>query len=681
MTNWATRRSSLSPHIRGLGHSTHHRVLLNQTISQAFPPPKSIRTKKLKSLPNPNPNPRSFSPNHPVLLIGTVDLQTPEDCDGTSCGGHCFSFSDASSRVCCSIVDPRDLSFVGRKIHVLAWNFLPFKHKKGVLEIARWMLPASVRMSADPNPEPSFSAPMRPHSFTSVGALKSISPIFSVPCKNRVFDGKSTGFLAEILTCGCDRCCNFDNFDIKNPALDPSEHSFVSPNFVYFLKPACKWRPVMNLLVGKLIVISGLRKKKIVVRKDVTHEMFLSTEWTVVSLCQLPLAVASILKDEEVYNGVVTGVYMNGMAVELDSKVWLVLTEKGIPPPHSVRVGAIISVKNFHHLHLKFSWIEMHLLGTFARTSIDVKSFSVAHTRSYVRAEGQRMLGRFIESLTPCTKFWMLLLISCFRRKFAKMFSNEEILGSKNQEGLAQVYARRYLDSHFFQSQHGIFMEFFEHGEYTCEKESSMSSLKLVTPISNLISKCEALWASKISKAPCNAETFHRDDCGNCSTSKVASCCCTIRRVISSEDLGCILMGTLKVSPPGSLQLVDATGSIDAVIPDLLSDISYRNIYEVKNYKLIMEGSPVQSDCMGLQSVEAFSCKNIFDQLPLKKVLDHLTVYVVFYLRDSYCLNVPFQIPTFNMGNDVISITGGTTQLLLVTHKFPAIKNVSSGAV
>jgi len=97
------------------------------------------------------------------------------------------------------------------------------------------------------------------------------------------------------------------------------------------------------MLVGKLVLISGLKKKLIFVGEQASYEMFLATEMTMVSLCQLPLGGVSIWKDEGVYNGVVTGVYMQGMAVELDKKVWLVVTNPKIAPPHSVRVGAIVS--------------------------------------------------------------------------------------------------------------------------------------------------------------------------------------------------------------------------------------------------------------------------------------------------------------------------------------------------
>lgn len=69
-----------------------------------------------------------------------------------------------------------------------------------------------------------------------------------------------------------------------------------------------------------------------------------------------------------------------------------------------------------------------------------------------------------------------------------------------------------------------------------------------VTPISNLMSKCEALWVSRTPETKCDAETVKGDKCDEHSTSKITSCCCTIRRIFSSEDLDFVLLGFLKVS-------------------------------------------------------------------------------------------------------------------------------------
>jgi len=40
-------------------------------------------------------------------------------------------------------------------------------------------------------------------------------------------------------------------------------------------------------------------------------------------------------------------VYMEGMVVELDNEVWLLLTEHLLTPPHSLRVGALVSENEF----------------------------------------------------------------------------------------------------------------------------------------------------------------------------------------------------------------------------------------------------------------------------------------------------------------------------------------------
>ncbi|KAJ0986706.1 hypothetical protein J5N97_005062 [Dioscorea zingiberensis] len=93
------------------------------------PPPKKPRP----SLPcHTRSSPHAFSPvTHPVLLIGTVRLPL-KDHSRCASKNHCLSFSDTSSTVCCSVLD-FDLKILGRKIHVLAWNFVPFKDVCGGL--------------------------------------------------------------------------------------------------------------------------------------------------------------------------------------------------------------------------------------------------------------------------------------------------------------------------------------------------------------------------------------------------------------------------------------------------------------------------------------------------------------------------------------------------------------------
>lgn len=97
----------------------------------------------------------------------------------------------------------------------------------------------------------------------------------------------------------------------------------------------------MNMLVGKSVVISGLKKKLICVGKKSSYQMLLTTETTAVSLYRLQ--TRSIVEDGGVYSGIVTAVYMNGMVVELDGKVWLVVTDLKIDSSHTVRAGSVVS--------------------------------------------------------------------------------------------------------------------------------------------------------------------------------------------------------------------------------------------------------------------------------------------------------------------------------------------------
>ncbi|RRT78514.1 hypothetical protein B296_00022911 [Ensete ventricosum] len=307
-----------------------------------------------------NPDPGIFSPlGHPVLLIGTIDL-FPEDSDRSlGCLNHCLSFFDGSLRICCYVLD-FELKMIGRKIHVLAWNFLPFKHASGgVLEVIQWGL-AEVETASDC--DPSLSIPLgcslqetdlkaRGRAF---GILRAVSPIFRVPCVKGNEDsqkhssgilmdrGNSIGFLAEMLSCGCDGCGGSRFLEHgRHPHEDNNRHSFTNSVFIYFIKPAYLWRPVLFRLIGKVIMVSRLKRKLVFVGGKESYLTFVSTALTMVSLSQLP-TVTPVKTDEGVYNGVVTGIYMNGMVVELDEKVWLLITDSLLAPQHSLRVGAII---------------------------------------------------------------------------------------------------------------------------------------------------------------------------------------------------------------------------------------------------------------------------------------------------------------------------------------------------
>ncbi|XP_020083015.1 CST complex subunit CTC1 isoform X3 [Ananas comosus] len=640
--------------------------------------------------PNPNPNPNAFLPiKRPVLLIGTVDLLPPDSDRCRGCENHCLSFSGGSSRVCCYVLD-FDPEILRREIAVLAWNFLPFDRETGVgggggvLEVIRWRFtgPATAfdggfllsALSIGSHQETNSVVRSR-----KIGVVRSISLVFKVPYATQHDGGDSVGFLAEILSCECDSCSSAlmrqgtDNCFVGGNDV----HKFTKPVFVYFLNPLYTWRPVLSKMIGKLVVLSGLKKKLVFVGEE-SYTMFVSTGRTTLSLRGLSTGTlpsgGMTAKDGEcnnsVYSGTITGIYMQGMVVELDQKVFLLINDPQLAPHHSFRSGAIVSVRNFHLVRPNFASIKMVLLCTCVKTNIDVESFSLIETKCHLKIQSKSLLGKFINSLTFSARFWVLLLVSSFKQKFQSVCSEMEILGSNNKEGLVQTYASRWLSPNDYQPKHGIFMEFCKHDSCMYNSESDLKSLKLVIPLSNLISKCEEIWVSFILKRQKDAEKGGLRHNLSHFIHEGTSCRRFIRRIIPSEDLGFILLGSIKTSSPsGRLQLVDATGNIDVVIPDLVSNVNCHNIYEIREYKLVLEGSPTQLDNQQYDFGPLLTCRAIFQQFSCRKRLNNITMYVHFNLRDSNCLHVSSCAPS----HEVACV--GLFHLLLVKHKFPSTDN------
>ncbi|XP_077216587.1 conserved telomere maintenance component 1 isoform X2 [Tasmannia lanceolata] len=595
-----------------------------------FQPQDEIPTSS--SLSEPNPNPRILtSLKSPTLIIGTIDL--PTDSTSISCGSNynCFCFSDGSARVCCSILGVH-LNIIHRKIRVLAWNFIPFKcNGGGFLEIIRWdfLEPISeIDCGKDLNNTPlisAFSPQKECPSFCSRvhGKLESVSPVLVVPCaiqsrnsqtnvaQKLAHNGNMIGFLAKILACECAVCKTATSaIELRGQ----NSHSFNKSVFVYFCGPTSSWCPVLSKLVRDVVLVTELKKKMICVGGDESYLMFVTSERSeLYHQSQLRLEDISIGRtvisgrgESGLYMGTVTGVYMKGMVFELDKKVWLLVTDRRLAQPHFLRVGAIISLSNVHFVSPKFSWVKMLLLGGCFKTNIVVKSFSPLETQCHFRSQTRSLLVKFVESLTFSARFWVLLTVSCFRKKFFHIFSDKEILGSKNKEGLVHMFASSCLPSCVFRPRHGEFMEFCKHDLCGCCNEPNFGHLKLINPSS------------------------------------------------------------------GRLQLVDATGGIDVVVPDLLSDGVINNIYEVKDYELILEGLPGQVGSLGMSKNEALSCRSIFSRMILKRELNQLTIYVHFYLRNATCLNDLLRLPCTGRSGDIKGSGGGMFHLLMITHKFPA---------
>ncbi|ONM54701.1 conserved telomere maintenance component 1 [Zea mays] len=578
-----------------------------------------------------------FAPmSHPVLLSGTLSL--PSASSPISCRSNCFSFSDpcptaaspatAAASVCCCILD-FDPAALGRVIRVLAWNYLPslrLHAEPGVLEVVRWHLEESappVKYSflatvpfRFPDQEPDLAT--RGCAF---GLVRSVSIVFSMPlAKADAGSRNSVGFLAEILCCGCRRCCR------ATPPEDAQTHMFETMKFVYFVDASSMWRPVLVWLVGRLVYISGLSKKMVSVGDKASHTILVSSAKTTMAWCpsyrgSLPLDNLPEKCGGE-YAGVITGIYSQGLVVELDDTAWLLIDDQKLLPPHSLRVGAIVSVKNFRAVCLNFAWTRVVLLATCSKTCITVNCFSLVDSKIHLKTDNKGLLGTFVDSLEMPARFWMLLLISCFKQKFTKLFSDKEILGSQNKQGLVHAYATKILTSKC-QPQASLVVV------HNCSSLSLGSKLEacklvLVVPFSNLVCKCESLWILSMLKLWNGSEK----------------------------------VGKSQVKLPFYLMSV--------YIKQLLSCFHFA--IQIVNYKLALEGPMAYIDHYDV--ADALSCKAVFQKLPYKKRLHHLNIYVIVQWRQLIHIGPSSCIPSY------INYRIRLFHLLKLSHIFPVNSNI-----
>ncbi|KAH7567364.1 hypothetical protein JRO89_XS07G0059000 [Xanthoceras sorbifolium] len=625
-----------------------------------------------------NSNPKILTPiNHPTILIGTLTLANLHD--------SCLQFSDVSSQICCDILD-FSVRAIGKAIHVVAWNFIPLKRGDGFLEIIKWKFADSSSVltgCSSGNTFDSFSLASGSTLDNRVknskscyfihGALESISPVSVVPCSSSgsLTDSMNIrGFIMRVIACECKLCSS------KERLITQGHHVFTKPVFLYFSGAASCWHPVMMKLVGNVITISGLKKKLVFIGKD-SQLMFVNTEHSVFHMPRLLKKWLTISKtvirgngECGVYTGVVKGVYMQGMVVELDSEVWLLLTDKVLTVPHSLRVGAVISVRNVHFVNPRFSWAKILILGACFKTSVIVESFSPLVVGCYIKAVSRSTLGKFMDSLSFSARLWALLVVSCFQKKFLGILSEKEILGSKHVSNLLLVLL---ICTEF------TLKLFYAVASILLSDELMWMS---VVPISSFIFFCEATWIkpllqlsndnhtmcenNRLSFLSCEGKSFGwskwrifpSEDIvwsnlglAECGWMPSVACpeylfsdyevllsaeCAILQLEICMNFCGCNnkFLLTTQISPSsGRLQLVDVTGSIDVIIPDLLSTWNANSIFEVGDFGLTMKGIPEMVDQLRLLDNVSFSCRSIFNcTLPPRK--GNLTMFVYFHLNN-----------------------------------------------
>ncbi|XP_057821632.2 CST complex subunit CTC1 isoform X2 [Cryptomeria japonica] len=380
------------------------------------------------------------------------------------------------------------------------------------------------------------------------------------------------------------------------------------------------------------------------------------------------------------YVGVVISIHMQGSLVELDKNVWLLLSHQPLTQVQGLRIGVLLALMHVHFIKIQFACEKILLLGACFRSHVVVKSFSPLRTMFNIRPHSWSLLSRYIESLPFTAAFWVLLIAICFRRKFQGFFSEKEILGSKKREGMVQKYVQCWCSP--FNLHRDVMKEFFNHNSCPIGKRSR-TIFQLVTPIINFCRQIEVMWDNRFSIIWTNKKhDFKEVSILQCkaegsSVKKDVDCRRFARRIISSGELGVVLIGILQVShQSGHLQLVDATGALDVVVPDFVSCSSLQKFYEVTKFNVVVEGfwghfcSQDTDD-----DLQPISCARIIDGLVSKHKLSSVTYYVHFYLEKAVNFSLP-RCPALFFHNPVhIKMQeiqhGRVFSILMVTHKYP----------
>ncbi|XP_057793965.1 CST complex subunit CTC1 isoform X2 [Salvia miltiorrhiza] len=638
-----------------------------------------------------NPNVQTLKPfKHSALLIGTLNLPSSEDrYSPLQC--NCFQFSDDdSTTICCEILD-FDTKMIGQKIRILAWNFIPFERqnrgvKGGFLEIITWdffqaccgsrcsLLDCSCFCLSLGNCDVGESSMAHKLIF---GVIMSISPVSTVPWASEGGDSRGVrGFLVHILVCQCKGCASKHLVSELRGLCERNvkDHRFIQSTIVYFCGVTSSWHPVISRLIGDVVLVMGLKKKLVYLRKEESQLMYVTTDGASLHVAKLSKELrlpqnADIRGKGECgnYTGAITGVYMDGLILELDQDVILLLTDQYLALPHYVRIGVLVTLKNVHFLDPCFPWGKMLILGACTRTSMHLESFSPLESWCHLKQQYPSLLQKFINSLPYAARLWALLIVSCFRKMFAGILSVEEILGSKHKEGLAQKYASSHLPSSALQTRHGILLEFCRHDLCSGGKEVDCCHLRLVLPIANLVSYCEASW-KKVFKSQEN----HPDFMGG--INQKSPLCCggrsyvqSIRRILCSEEIGVVVLGTLRISSSsGRLQLVDATGSVDFMF-NLPETWDFKRIFEAKDYRLIMEGTCPELVDLNPTIYQPLSCRSIFsNSFPSRKLNISIYLYHCPSDEDSRSRSL-----FFDWKGNSQDLNSGRYHLLWIIHKFP----------
>ncbi|CAA0811904.1 Unknown protein [Striga hermonthica] len=313
-------------------------------ISKPQKNPGHDNRKKPSSATLQDPNPKTLEPlNQPTTLIGALtlpsffELTSPIKCS-------CFQFSDYSATICCDVLD-FDPIMIGREIKVLAWNFIPLKCdnkgvKSGFLEIISWdfLLAWTGEVCCSPNLGPfclNFGAcDVKDKIKTSClifGAIESISPVFVVPCTNGESSSKNvSGFLVSLLTCQCKFCASkFLVQQLKDLSeINVKDHYFCKTAIAYFCASTSSWHPMMSRFIGNIVLLRGLKKRLVYIKKEESQLMHVTTDETSLHIAMVKdqgrIHNAETRRNAEFgsYTGVITGMAQKYATSLLPSSVY-----------------------------------------------------------------------------------------------------------------------------------------------------------------------------------------------------------------------------------------------------------------------------------------------------------------------------------------------------------------------
>ncbi|KAJ7556065.1 hypothetical protein O6H91_05G067200 [Diphasiastrum complanatum] len=333
------------------------------------------------------------------------------------------------------------------------------------------------------------------------------------------------------------------------------------------------------------------------------------------------------------YVGLITGMYFQGKLIEMDKKVWLLLTHQQLVELHGLRVGAMLALWHVHFVFLQTIWEKALLLGACFLSSIVVVAFSPFQTQPRLCGPKGR-LSKLME-LTPfASAFWVFVVALTMKLKFDGFCDDKDSVGSKRYLGVTSIYLKDFFVAHSNLPRDPL-KEFVFHNEFCQLGESSSDELTWSPPISKF---CEHILSS-VEKT--SSFMFHK--CGT-SQHKDNS---FVRRVISSKELHAVLLGSLQVcETSGKLQLVDCTGVLDVIVPDLSCVSNLQKTYEIADFHVVFEsfchdfmicdmnksGEIHSCPCSNHTSIPKRAHKKLF---PSKDV----AYYVVFHLRTAKCLH------------------------------------------